>query len=117
MPPQPVEPIVDYYKSMVDTTFGGDMTAAKEKARLFLLPGVGHCRGSPGPDTWDRLTPLVEWVAGGQAPNSVVVEHLTDGEVDNQRRVCSYPQRAAYNGPPGGQNDQTNWVEENFVCR
>ena len=113
----PVEPIVDYYRSMVDTTFGGDLADAKEKAQLFLLPGVGHCRGGPGPDIWDRLTPLVEWVEGGQAPNSIVVESLTDGEVDNQRRVCAYPQRAVYNGPPGGQNDPANWVEENFVCR
>jgi feruloyl esterase len=113
----PVEPIVDYYKSMVAATFGGDAAAAGEKSRLFLLPGVGHCRGGPGPDTWDRLEPLVNWVEKGQAPAHLVVERLTEGKVDNQRKVCPYPQRAVYVGPAGGQNDRANWVEQNFACR
>jgi len=39
------------------------------------------------------------------------------GKVDNQRRLCAYPQHAVYVGPSGGQNDAANWVEKNFACR
>jgi hypothetical protein len=46
-----------------------------------------------------------------------VAEHRTNGIVDNQRRVCAYPQRAVYVGPAGAQNDPANWIERNFACR
>ena len=111
------EPTLDYYKAVVADTFGGDVTAAREKVRLFMVPGMGHCSGGPGCDKWDRLAPLVEWVENGKAPDYLVAEHLTGGDVDNQRQVCAYPQRAVYIGPAAGQNDAANWVETNFVCR
>ena len=47
----------------------GGRTATEEFARLFLLPGMGHCRGGTGPDTFERLTPLVDWVERGVARN------------------------------------------------
>ena len=50
-------PTIDYYNAMVDTTFDGNIDAARERARLFLMPGMGHCAGGPGPNTWDRLPP------------------------------------------------------------
>jgi len=46
-----------------------------------------------------------------------VAQHRTNGVVDNQRRICAYPQRAVYVGPAGGQNDPSNWRERNFECR
>ena len=48
---------VDYYEQMVTTTFGGDLAAARDHARLFMIPGMGHCGGGPGPNSWDRLAP------------------------------------------------------------
>jgi feruloyl esterase len=107
----------DYYRAVVQATFAGDVTAARDKVRLFMVPGMGHCGGGPGCDTWDRLAPLVDWVEKGKAPDYIVGEHLTNGKVDNQRRICAYPQHAVYVGPSGGQNDPANWVEKNFVCR
>jgi feruloyl esterase len=41
-----------YYESVVETV--GDRAATEDFARLFLLPGVGHCRGGTGPDTFRR---------------------------------------------------------------
>ena len=111
------EPTLDYYTSVVRSTFGGDLTAARERVRLFMIPGMGHCRGGPGCDTWDRLAPLVDWVENGRAPDHLVAQHLTDGTTDNERRICAYPQQAVYVGPSGGQNDRVNWVERNFECR
>jgi feruloyl esterase len=106
------EPTQDYYKSVVEATFDGNVQAAREKARLFMFPGMAHCNGGPGPNVWDRLDPLVQWVEKGVAP-----DHIVAGTTGNQRKVCAYPQRAAYVGPSGGENNPANWVEKNFVCK
>ena len=111
----PAEPIVDYYGEVVDVTFDGDRATADDAVRLFMLPGVAHCAGGPGPDSWDWLAPMVEWVENGTAPDSLTVQHLTDGVVDNERIVCPHPQQPAYVGD-GDPNDPVNWVATNFIC-
>ena len=108
---------VDYYEEMVDVTFDGNMDTAREQVRLFLAPGMGHCRGGNAPDTWDRLAPLVAWVENGTAPDAIVATHVTDGTVDNERPLCPYPEQAVYTGPTGGENDPANWVASNFSCQ
>jgi feruloyl esterase len=113
----PPEPTLDYYNEVVAATFDGDLGAARERARLFMFPGMGHCAGGPGPNTWDPLAPLVAWVEQGVAPDAVVARHLTDGRIDNERRVCAYPQVARYSGPGRGAADRTNWIAQNFECR
>ncbi len=111
------EPTLDYYQDVVSTTFGGDLEAARDRARLFMVPGMGHCRGGPGPNAWDKLPPLVEWVENGNAPDFLVATHSTDGVVDNERPLCPYPERAVYTGPAGGANDPANWTAGNFTCQ
>ncbi len=111
------EPTVDYYKDVVTTTFAGDMEAARNHARLFMAPGMAHCRGGPGPNTWDKLSPLVDWVENGNASDFVVATHSTDGVIDNERPLCAYPELAVYSGPSGGENDPANWVAANFTCQ
>ena len=111
------EPTLDYYEDVVATTFSGDVNAAVEKTRLFMVPGMGHCGRGPGPNAWDRLAPLVDWVENGNAPDALVATHSTDGVVDNERPICPYPQRAVFTGPAGGENDSANWVASNFTCR
>ena len=111
------EDTVDYFNDMVDTTFAGNMAAANDSARLFLAPGMAHCAGGSGPNSWDKLAPLVDWVENGNAPDAVIATHSSDGEVDNERPLCSFPQRARYSGPAGGENDPANWKAENFSCR
>jgi len=113
----PPEPLMDYYSEMVKTTFGGDMKAAHTGARLFMVPGMGHCRGGPGPETWDKLEPLVNWVESGKAPDFLVATHSTNGAVDNERKLCPFPQQAVYTGLAGGENNRANWVQGNFTCR
>jgi feruloyl esterase len=113
----PPVPTLDYYDEVVAATFAGDIAKAREHARLFMFPGMGHCAGGPGPNEWDPLAPLVEWVENGTAPDHVVARHSTDGRVDDERRVCAHPQVARYSGPAGGAGDRANWVERNFACR
>lgn len=108
---------VQYYREMVDATFGGDMGKARADVRLFMIPGMGHCGGGPGPNTWDKLPPLVEWVEQGTAPDRVVASHLTRGTVDNRRPIFPYPDQAVYTGPAGGADDAANWVPQNFGRR
>jgi feruloyl esterase len=111
------ETIVDYYDEMVKVTFAGDVKAAQAGYRLFMAPGMGHCRGGPGPNEWDKLQPLVDWVENGKAPDFLVATHATDGKVDNERKLCPHPQQAVYTGPAGGENNRANWVHGNFTCR
>lgn len=111
------EPTLDYYKEVLAATFKNNPKAAQERIRLFLVPGMAHCVGGPGPNSWDQLKPLVDWVENSKAPEFLVATHSTNGKVDNERRVCAYPQRAVYSGPAGGENNPANWVQSNFTCR
>ena len=66
--------------------------------RLFMVPGMGHCVGGPGPDKFDMLTAMVAWVEHGQAPNQIAAAHVSEGKVDRTRILCPYPQVAKYKG-------------------
>ena len=59
---------------------------------------------------------MVDWVENGVAPDSMTVQRLTDGVVDNERIVCPHPQQAVYTGD-GDPNDPVNWVAANFMCQ
>ncbi len=107
---------VQYFNDMTRTTFGS-VAAAMDSTRFFLAPGMGHCAGGPGPNTWDKLPALVDWVEQGRAPDALVATHSRNGQVDNERLLCPYPQEAVYTGPAGGADDPANWKAENFACR
>ena len=113
----PPQPVIDYYDAVVKATFANNSEEARRHMRLFLAPGMGHCRGGPGPDTVDWLSLLTAWVEKGDAPQRAIATHLTAGTIDKERPLCPYPQRAVYVGPAGGANDRNNWRERNFDCR
>jgi feruloyl esterase len=100
---------VNYYTGVLRTT--RSTPAATDAIRLFMMPGVNHCAGGPGTDTWDKVAVLDAWRAGGKAPAQVTASHLTDGKVDKTRPLCAYPKVATYKGS-GNTNDAAN-----FVCR
>ena len=67
--------------------------------RMYLLPGVTHCRGGAGPDQVDWLATLVQWVEQGKAPHRVIASKLDkDGHVTTTRPLYPYPLRALYKG-------------------
>jgi feruloyl esterase len=107
---QDISPLasVNFYKSMPSAV--GDATVSNSM-RLFMVPGMGHCGGGEGPNTFDMMAPLDEWVEKGQAPARVVASHSTSGKVDRTRPLCAYPQVARYTGT--GSIDEA----ENFTCR
>lgn len=71
----------------------------RDDVRLFMMPGVLHCVGGPGPDSVDWFAPIAEWVEHGQAPERLIARKLgPDGGVVNARPLCPYPLRAVYDG-------------------
>jgi feruloyl esterase len=86
---------INYYKSVVDTV--GEKTAA-DSIRLFMVPGMGHCNGGEGPNQFDMVTALEQWVEQGKAPERILASRERNGAVDRTRPLCPYPQVAQYKG-------------------
>ena len=78
---------------------------------LYMVPGMNHCQGGPGTDTFDKMAAIEQWFAGGAAPKQILASHLTSGTVDRTRPLCPYPEVAAYKGT-GNTDDAAN-----FVCK
>ena len=97
---------VNYYTRVVNSTSGAD-----NSIRLFMMPGVNHCQGGIGPDTWDKVDVLDKWRESGRAPSQVTASHATDGKVDRTRPLCAFPKLAEYKGS-GNPNDAANFVCE-----
>jgi hypothetical protein len=53
-----------------------------------------HCGGGPGPNTFDAVTALSNWVEKKQAPDRLLGSHMTNGVADLTRPLCPYPQVA-----------------------
>jgi feruloyl esterase len=100
---------VEFYKSVVDLS--GNPAQASTSVRLFMAPGMAHCEGGEGPDTFDKIGIIEQWVEQGKAPAQIVASHQTAGHVDRTRPLCPYPQVALYNG--SGSIDEA----ANFTCR
>ena len=67
--------------------------------RLYLAPGVGHCRWGDGPQPVELLEPLMEWVEHNRAPTALRSENWDQaGTVTRTRPLCPYPDRARYRG-------------------
>jgi feruloyl esterase len=51
---------IKYFKSVQDTLGGAAKTASN--IRLFMEPGMGHCGGGEGPNVFDKVGSLEQWV-------------------------------------------------------
>lgn len=57
---------LDYYEGMTKAV--GGAAAADSFSRLYMIPGMHHCGGGPGPNTFDMLTELEDWVEKASRP-------------------------------------------------
>jgi feruloyl esterase len=73
--------------------------------RLFMAPGMGHCGGGPGVNTFDSIGTLENWVEKGVAPDQM----MGRGADGLTRPLCPYPQYAEYKGI-GSLKDAANWA-------
>jgi feruloyl esterase len=79
--------------------------------RLFMIPGMAHCAGGVGPDQYDAVTAVVDWVEKGVAPDTLIAKKIVGGTVTRSRPLCPYPQVARYKGQ-GSIDDAAN-----FECK
>jgi feruloyl esterase len=99
---------IDYYDRVV-AELGVKKT--NDFFRLFMVPGMQHCSGGPGPNSFDMLAAMEKWVEKKTPPSQVIASHSIDGSVDRSRPLCPYPQTAIYSGR-GSTDDAAN-----FVCK
>jgi len=85
-------------------------SAEGKSIELFMVPGMLHCQGGPGTDTWDKATVIDSWVTTGKAPDRITASHVTDGKVDRTRPLCPFPKVAKWSGT--GSTDEAS----NFAC-
>jgi len=74
-------------------------------ARLFPVPGMGHCQGGPATDRFDALQALVQWVEQGDDPDRLVASARADNadlpagwSPQRTRPLCPFPLVARYRG-------------------
>ena len=79
--------------------------------RLFMVPGMEHCEGGPGPDQFNKMGAIERWRELGIAPDQILAYHVTGSVVHMTRPLCPYPKSAVYKGT-GSTNDAAN-----FSCR
>jgi len=79
--------------------------------RLFMVPGMDHCGGGPGPNQFAVVQAMDAWRDQGKPPDQITAYRVTNDRVDMSRPLCPYPQVATYKGS-GNTNDAAN-----FACK
>ncbi|QIL91267.1 tannase/feruloyl esterase family alpha/beta hydrolase [Microbulbifer sp. SH-1] len=109
-PAIPAGASIKYYSDL-ESEMGSEIN---DSARLFMMPGVGHCGGGPGPSTFDALSVLDMWVEEGTPPDQIVVSKFSDSDPEGKpvitRPICPWPKIAKYKG----HGDSA--VDTSFVC-
>jgi feruloyl esterase len=96
---------IDYYEK-VEAQMGLSTT---DFFRLFMVPGMFHCRGGVGVSTFDALTPVVQWVEKTVPPDHIIGSRVLDEKVIRTRPLCPYPQVGKYKGS-GSIEDASNFA-------
>lgn len=109
----------------------GGMNRLRKSARLFMVPGLGHCSGGAGPDAFnsafstspqppildarhDVFSALIEWSNGGAPPEHIVATRYLEGspgQIDFQRPLCAYPKM------PAAGADRSTGAGDGMACR
>ena len=114
---------INYFQSVVSKLGQRD---ASSFIRLFMVPGMQHCGGGPGPNTFgatvtssqsdaqhDMSVALERWVEGGVAPDQIIAAKRTSADPKvpavRTRPLCPYPQVARYKGS-GSTDDAASFV-------
>jgi feruloyl esterase len=107
---------INFYKQLAARHGGYDKL--QRNVRLFSLPGTPHCSmGGIGPNSFDALTALENWVEKGIAPDALPAKLYPAnamgfkdfGKVPTRTMpLCKFPTMARYKGT-GSVNDGANW--------
>lgn len=96
---------VNYYGKVLDKMGPGQ----EDWLRLFMMPGMQHCAGGPGPDQFDKVAVIERWRESGIAPERITATRVSGGSVDMTRPICPYPKIPKYRGT-GSTNDAANFT-------
>jgi hypothetical protein len=124
---------INYYES-VQAAMGKQQ--ADSFVRLYMVPGMQHCAGGPGPDNFGELgippvndpqhniyLALEQWTEKGTAPTTVIASKIegqmpggpvqagSPAKVKMTRLLCPHPQQAKYKGQ-GDPNQATSFTCE-----
>jgi feruloyl esterase len=120
----PAPNTIAYYRSVM-AALGARATGSF--VRFYLVPGMQHCGGGPGPNSFGQgantppydpehniYSALERWVEQGVAPAQITAtKYLDDANptkgVKMTRPLCPYPEVARYKGQ-GDTNDVANFV-------
>lgn len=125
----PPEATLDYH----DTMLRASGARAKDSVRLFMVPGVQHCTGGTGPDSFGQngapkpsdapernmVAALQSWVEGSRAAPETLIGRrghggmmgLPEASPERQRLLCAAPKTAVLQ--PGGDPD----LAANYSCK
>lgn len=93
---------IAFYKALAAQEYG--YTLLQDHARLFMVPGMGHCTGGPGPNSFDTLKALDDWVTKNVPPEAIVA--TSSGE--RTMPLCKFPEEARYTG--GAVDVAKSWI-------
>ncbi|MDB5912637.1 MAG: esterase [Ramlibacter sp.] len=110
---------LNWYKGVISVSGN-----ARNFARYYPVPGMNHCSGGPATDQFDMLTPLVNWVEKGAAPDAVIATARGPGNAaavnadvpatwapNRTRPLCAWPAVARYKGSGSLES------AESFACQ
>lgn len=116
----PPQGSINYYNSVEETMGPGKPALFM---RLFMAPGMQHCGGGPGANSFGQFAPGVDadhdlnqalerWVEKGIAPDRLIATKFVDDKPEKgvamTRPLCPYPEGATYKGT-GDTNDAANF--------
>ena len=112
---------VNYYDSVIKKMGKNDVDSF---VRFYMAPGVQHCGGGPGPDSFGAVgdlnftdpqhsvnASLEQWVEKGTAPGTIIASKFEGQDrtkAKMTRPLCVYPEAAKYKGS-GDPNDAANF--------
>jgi feruloyl esterase len=96
-----------FYEDLASENGGYEKVQAN--ARLFMVPGMQHCVGGTGPNSFDTLSALENWAERGVAPDAIPATHSVNNAVDRTMPLCKFPEEAHYRGT-GDKNSVTSWT-------
>ena len=105
---QGVSPLgsLDYYAQVAARQ--GGVTSLRDWFRLFMVPGMFHCRGGNAPNSFDFMPGIIAWVEKGAAPDGVVASQKDGDTLVRTRPLFAYPAVARYDGK-GDVNIAASW--------
>jgi feruloyl esterase len=98
---------LDFHARVVARDGGPD--AVGRWFRVFMVAGMGHCRGGGVPDKFDTLSAIVNWVEKAKAPDQLLASQLVSNVVVRTHPLYPYPTVARYRGA-GDLGDAANWA-------